>query len=173
MRDEASYVAFVETRWPSLLRLAHLLSGSSAAGEDVLQAVLPEVYLRWGRISRLDFPEGYVRRMLVDETLSRGRTRTRRGVRVVEAVPERHVGHDDDVEERFALWPVVRALPPRQRAVIVLRYYEDLSEAEMARVLGCAPGTVRSQAADVLRSLGAGLGATSFVDPSGASDDPA
>ena len=173
MRDEASYVAFVEARWPSLLRLAHLLSGYSASGEDVLQAVLLEVYLRWGRISRLDFPEGYVRTMLVDETLSRGRTRTRRGEHLVEAVPERHVGLDDDVEERQAPWPAVRALPPRQRAVIVLRYYEDLSEAEIVQVLGCAPGTVKSQAADALRSLRAVLGATPFVDPSGARHDPA
>jgi RNA polymerase sigma-70 factor (sigma-E family) len=173
MRDEASYVAFVEARWPSLLRLAHLLSGSSAAGEDVLQAVLLELYLRWGRISRLDFPEGHVRRMLVTETISRGRTR--RGERPVEAVPERHVNPDADVDVdvRLALWPVVRDLPPRQRAVIVLRYYEDLSEAEIAQVLGCAPGTVRSQAAGALRSLRAVLGATPFVDPSGARHDPA
>ena len=171
MRDEASYVAFVEARWPSLLRLAHLLSGSSAAGEDVLHAVLLEVYLRWGRISRLDFPEGYVRRRLVNEALSRGRTR--RGERLVEAVPERHDEPDDGAEDALALWSVVRALPPRQRAVTVLRYYEDLSEAEIAQVLGCAPGTVTSQAADALRSLRAVLGATPVVDPSGARHDPA
>ncbi len=173
MRDEASYVAFVETRWPSLLRLAHLLTGSQQAGEDVLQGVLLKVYLGWGGIARLESPDGYVRRMLVNATISRGRTRTRRGERLVEVVPEPPAPADDTVDSRLALWHVVRALPPRQRAVIVLRYYEDLSEAEIARVLGCAPGTVKSQASDALRSLRGVLGDTPVVERSGVHHDHA
>ena len=153
MRDEASYVAFVEARWPALLRLAHLLTGSRRAGEDVLQGVLLTVFVRWGRIARLDSPEGHVRRMLVNASISRGRTQTRRGDRLVGTVPEAPLHEDGTLDTRVALWSVVRALPPRQRAVIVLRYYEDLTEAEIARVLGCPPGTVRSQAAEALRSL--------------------
>jgi RNA polymerase sigma-70 factor (sigma-E family) len=173
MRDEATYIAFVETRWPALLRLAHLLTGSQQTGEDVLQGVLLKVYLGWGGISRVESPDGYVRRMLVNATISRGRTQARRGERLVDVVPEPPSYADDTVDSRLALWQAVRSLPARQRAVIVLRYYEDLSEAEIARVLGCAPGTVKSQASDALRSLRAVLGDSPFAETSGVHHDHA
>ena len=153
MRDDSTYVAFVDTRWPALLRLAHLLTGSTAAGEDLLQGVLLTAYLKWPRISRLDHPDAYVRKMLVNAATSRTRTVARRGERLVDDVPEPTLPSTPTAEDRVALWDVVRSLPPRQRAVLVLRYYEDLTEVEIARVLNCAPGTVKSQAADALRNL--------------------
>lgn len=154
MRDEASYVEFVSARWGSLFRLAYLLTGSETAAEDLLQTSLMRAYVAWDRVRRTESPEAYVRRILVNGSISEGRRRSRRKEVQVAHVPETS---SPDVHgqslDRAALWPLVKELPPRQRAVVVLRYYEDLSEAEIARVLGCAPGTVKSQASDALRRL--------------------
>jgi RNA polymerase sigma-70 factor (sigma-E family) len=153
MRDDTSYVEFVTGRWPALFRLSYLLTGSEHAAEDLLQSVLAKAYASWSRIDRLDSPEGYVRRMLVNGAISAGRRAWRRE-QPMDRLPEAPVdGREGRVDDRTDLWPMVRQLPARQRAVVVLRYYEDLTEAEIARVLGCAPGTVKSQASDALRSL--------------------
>ena len=154
MRDEASYVEFVSARWASLYRLAFLLAGTHHAAEDLLQASLLRAYVAWDKVQRTESPEAYVRRIVVNNSISDGRRRSRRPEVVVESLPElpgTAVGAD--FVDRAAVWPLVAALPPRQRAVVVLRYYEDLSEAEIARVLGCAPGTVKSQASAALRTL--------------------
>ena len=154
MRDEASYVEFVSARWASLYRLAFLLAGTQHAAEDLLQASLLRAYVAWDKVQRTESPEAYVRRIVVNNSISDGRRRSRRPEVVVESLPElpgTAVGAD--FVDRAAVWPLVAALPPRQRAVVVLRYYEDLSEAEIARVLGCAPGTVKSQASAALRTL--------------------
>ncbi len=146
------FTEFVAARWASLVRVARLLTGDFAPAEDLVQATLVKAYVRWSRISRADSPEAYVRKMLLHEFLSEHRTGARRSakaplVAVAETVPE------EDSAERLDLWEQVRALPPRQRAVLVLRYYEDLTEAEIAHVLGISPGTVKSQAHDALRTL--------------------
>lgn len=158
MRDEASYVEFVSARWGSLFRLAYLLTGSEPAAEDLLQTSLMRAYVAWDKVQRTESPEAYVRKVLVNGAISDGRRRSRRPEVISGHVPEtpHPDGHEASVD-RVALWPLVNALPPRQRAVVVLRYYEDLSEAEIARVLGCAPGTVKSQASDALRRLRATL----------------
>lgn len=160
MRDEASYVEFVSARWASLLRLAYLLTGSEAAADDLLQTSLMRAYVSWSKVQRTGSPEAYVRKILVNGAISEGRRRSRRP-EVLGRVPET-AGPDRQAEslDRAALWPLVDALPPRQRAVVVLRYYEDMSEAEIASVLGCAPGTVKSQASDALRRLRATLTAS-------------
>jgi RNA polymerase sigma-70 factor (sigma-E family) len=153
MRDDTSYVEFVTGRWPALFRLSYLLTGTQHAAEDLLQSVLAKAYPSWHRIERMDAPETYVRRMLVNGAISAGRRAWRRE-HPTERLPEPAVdGMERLVDDRADLWPLVRQLPAKQRAVVVLRYYEDLSEAEIARVLGCAPGTVKSQASDALRSL--------------------
>lgn len=154
MRDEASYVEFVTARWPALFRLAYLLAGSEHAAEDLLQTSLMKVFVGWEKVQRTESPEAYVRRIVVNSAISDGRRRLRRPEVVADVLPERpDPDHGESVGERDELWPLVEALPPRQRAVVVLRYYEDLSEAQIADVLGCAPGTVKSQASAALKTL--------------------
>ena len=164
MRDEASYVEFVSARWASFFRLAFLLTGTEHAAEDLLQTALLRAFVAWPKIQRTEAPDAYVRRILVNGAISDGRRRGRRPEVLSERVPE-PAGRGDaaqpmeDVAVRDALWPLIEALPPRQRAVVVLRYYEDLSEREIAAVLGCAPGTVKSQASAAMRSLRAAVSA--------------
>jgi RNA polymerase sigma-70 factor (sigma-E family) len=160
MSTDQDFADFVGARWGSLYRLAYLLAASPGGAEDLLQTTLEKAYMNWGRIGRMDYAEAYVRRMLVNTLLS-GRRRAWTRERPTDRVPER-AGDLEDVPvlDRSLLWPLVCALPDRQRAVIVLRYYEDLSEAQIADVLGCAPGTVKSQASAGMAALRRALAAT-------------
>ena len=159
MSTGQDFVLFVSARWSSLYRLAYLLTASPTAAEDLLQTTLEKAYVNWSRIGRMEFPEAYVRRMLVNALVS---SRRRAWLREVpsDSVPEVSAGAIDvGVVDRSLLWPLVCALPARQRAVIVLRYYEDLTEAQIADVLGCAPGTVKSQTSAAMRALRRALAA--------------
>ena len=142
---DPDFADFVASRWTALYRLAYLLAASPAGAEDLLQTTLEKAYVRWGRISQMEYPEAYVRRMLVTSLVS-SRRRHWFAERPTDHVPETL---DDSAEvevlDRSLLWPLVCALPARQRAVIVLRFYEDMSEAQIADTLRCAPGTVKSQ----------------------------
>jgi RNA polymerase sigma-70 factor (sigma-E family) len=160
----ADYTEFVRTRWAALFRTSHLLTGDAAEAEDVLQATLVKVYTQWRRVRRAEAPEAYVRRMLLNEMLSTRRTAARRSGRQ-HLVPLPAEPVLSDPAERLDLWSRLQALPPRQRAVIVLRYYDDLSEAQIADTLGIAPGTVKSQASAALRALRAG-----YADPADADE---
>ena len=118
-----------------------------------MQTTLEQAYVNWSCIGRMEFAEAYVRRMLAN-TLVSSRRRAWIGEQPSEQLPEA-LGDSAEmpVLDRHLFWPLVCALPPRQRAVIVLRYYEDLTEAQIAGVLGCAPGTVKSQAAAAVGAL--------------------
>ncbi|GLF96620.1 SigE family RNA polymerase sigma factor [Streptomyces yaizuensis] len=147
------FETFVAVRGPRLLRVAWLLTGDAHLAEDLLQTVLAKVWPKWHRI-RGESPEAYVRKALVHTHASWWRRRWRGEVPHGE-LPDR-IGAADayagvDLEQSLAV--AVRALPVRQRAVVVLRYFEDLSVEETAATLGCAPGTVKSQAAKALRTL--------------------
>jgi RNA polymerase sigma-70 factor (sigma-E family) len=160
MNTDHDFAEFVSSRWTSLYRLAYLLAASDSGAEDLLQTTLEKAYVHWGRIARMEFPEAYVRRMLAN-TLVSSRRRAWLGERPTADLPE--VAHDSDelpVLDRSILWPLVCALPERQRAVIVLRYYEDLAEAEIAATLGCAPGTVKSQSSAAMKALRRALAAS-------------
>jgi RNA polymerase sigma-70 factor (sigma-E family) len=144
MTTAEDFAEFVGARWGSLYRLAYLLAASQIGAEGLLQTTLEKAYLNWGRISRMEDAEAYVRLMLANtlvSSLRRAETREQ----PCDELPET-VGDPAElfVVDRHLLWPLVCALPDRQRAVIVLRYYEDLSEAQIAEALGCAPGTVKS-----------------------------
>jgi RNA polymerase sigma-70 factor (sigma-E family) len=153
MGTDADFTEFVGARWASLYRLAYLLAGSPTGAEDLLQTTLEKAYVRWGRIRQMEFPEAYVRKMLATTAASSGR-RAWLGERPSAELPESRDSTDEmPVLDRALLWPIVCALPARQRAVIVLRYYEDLTEAQIADVLGCAPGTVKSQASAAMTAL--------------------
>ena len=147
--DEAGFEEFVRARRPALLRTAYLLTGSSADAEDLVQAALVRCVPRWRRIA--DRPEPYVRQVLARESVSRWRQRRWREQHVAE-VPET-AAPGPDTEGRVALRQALLALAPRQRAVIVLRYYEDLTELQTAEAMDCAVGTVKSQVSAGLAKL--------------------
>ncbi|KAB2352268.1 SigE family RNA polymerase sigma factor [Actinomadura rudentiformis] len=145
-----SFTAFVEARSANLIRSAYVLTGDQHAAEDLLQTVLAKTAARWRHIR--ENPEAYVRRAMYNEQVSRWRRRGREAT--VEKPPER-AGRDltGDVDLRLSLREALLALPPRKRAVLVLRYFEDLPESQVADILGCSVGTVRSQAHRALARL--------------------
>lgn len=158
METGEDFVAFVRARQGTLLRAATLICGNRHVAEDLLQDALVKLADRWERV-RDGAPEAYVRRILYRDTISRWR-RHRREVVVDHHDPEGGLAHLPQRDSRLTDWiegaevrQALLLLPPRQRAVIVLRYYEDLSEAEIAAALGIARGTVKSQASDALRTL--------------------
>ena len=160
MDADVDFDEFVAARWVRLFRLAYLLTGEEPAAEDLLQTAMERTFARWPKVTRMESPEAYVRRLMVNAVISehRGPTRRREWLRAV--LPEPTVDAEDGhVVDHLLLWPLVCALPERQRAVIVLRYYEDLSESGAAEVLGCSVGTVKSQTHDAVRALRRGLGA--------------
>ena len=158
--DDEDFVAFVTARWASLYRLAWLLTGGHDSAEDELQVALEKSYVKWGRIRRMVAPEAYVRRVLANTAISQSRRSFLHHEVVRPELPERvGASFEDGSDSRSLLWPLVCALPPRQRAVVVLRFYEDLTEAQVAQVLGCSIGTVKSQGHDAMRSLRRGVDA--------------
>lgn len=146
----ATFDAFVRSRHAALLRYGHLLTGDPHSAADLVQDALERTGLAWSRVIRADDPEAYVRRVMVNRHISVWRRRRRE--RLVADAPESAYA-DRAAHAEDAMWDALATLARRQRAVLVLRYYEDLSEAEIARVLGCATGTVKSQAAKGLASL--------------------
>jgi RNA polymerase sigma-70 factor (sigma-E family) len=152
--DDADFRAFVAARSSSLLWFAHVLTGDPHLAEDVLQTALSRTFSAWGRVKRKDNPEGYVRRAIVNTHLNGLRRRPWREQPRSE-LPELPTRRrpESEFDERDAMWHALAGLPPRQRAVLVLRYYEDLSESDIADVLGCTRGTVKSQAAKGLLHL--------------------
>jgi RNA polymerase sigma-70 factor (sigma-E family) len=162
-RTRQDFADFVAARSAELLRLAYVLTGDRHAAEDLLQTALTKAAARWGRIHSA--PEGYVRQIMYREQVSWWRRRARRPVTVVAQVPERPVPDEMVmVDSRLALRDALLALPPGKRVMLVLRYLEDLSEAQVADILGCSVGTVRSQtykAIAQLRSVLPSLGLTS------------
>jgi len=149
-----AFHAYVVGRSPALLRTAYLLTGSRTDAEDLLQTALAKTYLAWDRIREREALDGYVRRVMVNTQTSVWRRR-KVDEHPTEALPERGIDRDagDDVVLHDALWTALAALPKRQRAVVVLRYYEDLSEAETAQALGVSVGTVKSTTSRALTKL--------------------
>jgi RNA polymerase sigma-70 factor (sigma-E family) len=157
--DTLAFEAYAAAAWPSLFRRAYLLAGNHADAEDLAQQTLIKVHGAWSRVSRSDVPDAYVRRILTNTFLSFKRPKGRRlELLVGDDAPEPASPLIAGPEDRMLLWPHVRELPPRQRAVIVLRYYEQLSEAEIADVLDCSRGNVKSTAHRALQNLRTALG---------------
>ncbi|MBQ1019401.1 SigE family RNA polymerase sigma factor [Micromonospora sp. D93] len=156
---EEQFREFVAARSAALLRTAYLLTGDWATAEDLLQTALTKTYLAWKRLGGIEAVEPYARRVLVNTSTSWWRRRWH-GERPTEVLPER--AGVDEIEQqldRDLLWRHLRELPNRQRAVLVLRYYEDMSEAQTAAMLDISPGTVKSQASRALATLRRRLGA--------------
>ena len=152
--DRQDFDSFVRARSRPLLQAAWLLTGDWQLAEDLLQTSLVKVYLSWGRIRRDGNAEAYARRVLVT-TYVTGRRRRWRGELPTATLPDHAAPRDEyaGADLRDAVVAALHRLPRRQRAVVVLRYYCDLPEREVAEALGCSEGTVKSQAAKGLAAL--------------------
>ncbi|NUT33337.1 MAG: SigE family RNA polymerase sigma factor, partial [Hamadaea sp.] len=138
MAAEAEFEKFVETRYVDLLRVAYLLTGSAHEAEDLVQTALVKAMRRW---SRVEEPMAYVRRAMVNQHISIWRRIGQREF-VTDTVPDvRRADEAEQIAQRAAVHAALRSLPPRTRAVVVLRYLVDLPEAEVAEMLGCSVGT--------------------------------
>ncbi|TCP57150.1 RNA polymerase sigma-70 factor (sigma-E family) [Tamaricihabitans halophyticus] len=150
--EVADFGEFVRTALPGLLRYGHALTGNPHDAADLVQTVLEKVGSRWTMVQRkTGDPLAYIRRSMANAHISRWR-RTRKE-NLVADIPDAVGPQSPDSFENEPLWQALRELPPRQRAVVVLRYYEGLSEAEIAESLGVSQGTVKSQASKAMGSL--------------------
>lgn len=151
---DADFASYLEARQPALLRTAYLLTGSRHGAEDLVQETMAKLYLSWDKVRRVESIDAYVRRSLINEHNSLWRRAWKRNEVTTDLVPDRTPStdaHDDGTGA--ALWSFVQTLPRKQRAVVVLRYYEEMSEAETAEALGISVGTVKSQASRALAAL--------------------
>jgi len=150
---EEAFGRFVAARGRALCRTAYLLAGDWQVGEDLVQEALTRTYLRRRRLRSAAALEPYARKVLVSLFLTSRRRHWHQELPVAD-VPDHAVnGQFDAAEDRRGLWPALLALPAQQRAVLVLRYFEDLTEAQIAAVLGCSPGAVKTHAARGLDRL--------------------
>jgi RNA polymerase sigma-70 factor (sigma-E family) len=149
---EESFRVFVGTRLPALKRSAWLLVGDVHLAEDLVQTALTKAAMRWERIVARGDPEAYVRRILYTEHVSWWRRRRFTEV-PGDGIADRSAAPPDDVPTRVTLQRALAKLTPKQRAVLVLRYYEDLSETQTAELLGVSVGTVKSQTRHALGRL--------------------
>lgn len=151
---DAEFTAYLAARQAALLRTAYLLTGDRHQAEDVLQTALAKLYLSWDKVRDRGAVDAYVRRIIVNENNSVWRRGWKRREHATDVVPEGAPHHDAyDEGSADALWQVVQTLPRKARAVVVLRYYEQLTEAETAEVLGITVGTVKSQSSRALATL--------------------
>ncbi|MGH3453910.1 MAG: SigE family RNA polymerase sigma factor [Nocardioidaceae bacterium] len=157
MRDAAEFTEFVATRSSALLRTAYLLTGDRHLAEDLLQTALIKAYPQWGGLREPRAAESYVRTAMVRTLINWRKRRAWSRETLAATPPDLPTTAADDVETRSRLWPIVLTLPPRQRAVVVLRYYEDLTESQTAAILGCSTGTVKSHNSRALQTLRARL----------------
>jgi RNA polymerase sigma-70 factor (sigma-E family) len=156
-QDELTFADFMSARWSPLFRTAYLLTGHRTEAEDLLQTALARTYVRWKGIRDKGAADAYVRRAMVNLASRQWRTRGREVS--LDVLPEpAHDGGFGSSDARMHLWQEVVKLPPRMRAALVLRYYEDLSEAATAAELGCSVGAVKSQTHHALRRLRTALG---------------
>jgi RNA polymerase sigma-70 factor (sigma-E family) len=150
-RADEAFDAFVASRGRALVRFAAALTGGSGA-EDLVQDALAGCYVRWSRIHPRG-AEAYVRRSIVNGYISQRRRRPVPTERLTDRHDPAVADRSGDVDLRQALWQALGGLSPRQRAVLVLTYYEDLPDGEIAELLGCSPNTVKGHRADALRAL--------------------
>lgn len=150
---DAEFSAYMQARQAGLLRTAYLLTGDRHTAEDLVQTAFAKLYLSWDKVRDQGSLDGYVRRIVVNEHNSLWRRAWKRREHAAEELPERPHHDEYDAGGSAELWDLVQTLPRKARAVVVLRYYEELSEAETAEVLGISVGTVKSQASRALAAL--------------------
>ncbi|MFC0623564.1 SigE family RNA polymerase sigma factor [Kribbella deserti] len=149
------FEVWVRERGAAMLRFGYLVTRDQGRAEEAVQDALVAAYPRWSRICRAGDPEAYVRRSIVNADISGWRRFRRRETPVADAPAPKYdqPDHAGDVAEQDAVWALCATLPKRQRAAVVLRYYEGLPDAAIAEILGCTAGTVRSQISRALATL--------------------
>jgi RNA polymerase sigma-70 factor (sigma-E family) len=162
--DDRSFTDFVSAQQAALLRLAFLLAGDRGHAEDLVQIALMKCYRHWARINRSGTPSAYVRRVLVTSHTS-WRRRLSSTEQVMEALPERADPLGEPEAEDDELRRALSSLPPRMRAAVVLRFYEDLSEQATADLMGCTASTVNTQTARGLAVLRQALASSRAIGP--------
>lgn len=162
---DAEFADYMSARQPSLLRTAYLLTGDRHTAEDLVQTALAKLYLSWDRVQQQGSLDGYVRRILVNEHNSLWRRPWKRRETTTEHLPDRAAESGPAATYDADLWAFVQTLPRKQRAALVLRYYEELSEAETAEILGVSVGTVKSQTSRALSTLRARAGEIAHLSP--------
>src|SRR4051795_13489691 len=155
LTDE-EFAEFVHAAWPGLYRTAYLMLGDHQLAEDLVQTSLAKTYASWRKVKEPHAAPAYARVVLANTAASWFRRRGWRNERPTETLPDAGIEHDPST--RPAVVDALATLAPRQRAVVVLRYYDDLSVREVAQALGISEGTVKSQTSDALTRLRACLG---------------
>jgi RNA polymerase sigma-70 factor (sigma-E family) len=151
-RGEAEFAEFMQGRWSALVRMGYGLTGDQGLAEDLAQTALAKAYASWRRVRRAGDPDAYVRRIMLNANHSRFRKRRVRE-QLTDRPPETRAEETGRPDDRSALMAALMRLPPGQRAVVVLRYWMDMTETEAAAALGCSVGNVKSQAARALAKL--------------------
>jgi RNA polymerase sigma-70 factor (sigma-E family) len=144
---------YIGARWPALVRYATVVSGDAADGEELAQAVLVKVASRWWLIRDRDHLDAYVRTAIVRSHINQATRLRRRELRTAEPPSPIVADHTDATGRALDIRRALSALPPRQRAVLALRYLDDMTEAQTADVMGCSVGTVKSQTSKALAKL--------------------
>lgn len=158
-RDTGEFEEFVAARSPSLQRAAYLMVGERGLAQDLVQEALTKTYVAWPRLREAANAEAYTRKVITTTAISWFRRKSWSSERPTGFLPEvSHPGHADASNQSAWLWEALQSLPVRQRAAIVLRYYEDLTEQQTATAMGCATGTVKSQVSSGLAKLRTRLG---------------
>ena len=158
-RDRAAFAEFAAGRAPALHRAAYLMVGDEQLAQDLVQEALTKTYVAWPRLRDPNNAEAYCRKAITSTAITWFRRKGWANERPTEALPERPGRTQTDaVDDRSMVWAALQQLPPRQRAALVLRFYEDLTEAQTAAAMGCAVGTVKSQVAAGLKKLRDRLG---------------
>jgi RNA polymerase sigma-70 factor (sigma-E family) len=156
--EEDRFTDFVRASSASLFRTAYLMTGDYQRAEDILQSSLVRIYQRWSRIDAMDHPLGYAHKVVVSQAASWWRRRSSHETLLLPTHEPAWNGRVEDVAEHDRVWQAVLSLPRRQRAVTVLRYYEDFTEAQIAETLGMSRGTVKSHSHAASRRLAELLG---------------
>jgi RNA polymerase sigma-70 factor (sigma-E family) len=165
-QDRTEFAEFVTARSAALHRAAYLMVGEVPLAQDLVQEALAKTYAAWPRLRDKGSAEAYTRKAITTTAISWFRRKGWSHEHSTAEPPDRGTpGHDDRVAQSTHLWACLQALPVRQRAAIVLRYYEDLTEAQTAETMGCAVGTVKSQVAAGLAKLRQQLGDDADVLP--------
>jgi RNA polymerase sigma-70 factor (sigma-E family) len=156
---DADFDEFMSAQWGPLFRTAYLLTGDYQLAEDLLQTAFAKVFMSWSKISTMGEPVAYTRKIVTNQAVSWWRRSSSSEVPTLDIPGDNDAGHEDRVTQASVVWAALAALPRRQRAVMVLRYYEDLSEAEIAETLNISTGSVKSHAFAARATLAQRLGA--------------
>jgi RNA polymerase sigma-70 factor (sigma-E family) len=158
-RDSAAFAEFAAARSSALFRAAYLMVGEHGLAEDLLQEALTKTYVAWPKLRDINNAEAYTRKAITTTAISWWRRKSWQNEKPRGDLPELpYAEHSEHVAQREWLWVELQSLPPRQRVAIVLRFYEDLTEAQTADAMGVTVGTVKSQVSDALKNLRAKLG---------------